>query len=401
MEPALVVIDAFSALTVALEPGGRARASQPDRSVAAIENDRYRVEASGTGRLTVIDTQAGRRFEGLHAIEDELDMGDLYNFCPVPGDAVWRSDRAAVRVLTDGPIISELEIRIEADRPAGLDAEFGPLDESQPLRVSTVVRLVRGSGRVAFRTTIDNANRDHRLRAVFAAGAAEGPVRAEGHFALVRRPLRPPEPRAEWAEPPDATQHTLGAVALGPVAVVGKGLPEYEARIGEEGVELCLTLLRCTGIISQRAGVMTTRPHSAGPQLRTPEGQCLGRHEVEYALVPNADALDDLALLRESQDYRHPFPSVPGRVQLDSALALEGDVVLSCLKGAEDGDGVILRCFNPSDSVVSARVVGDVVVSRTRLDETGDQVLADGVARVEPGQIATLRLRATPDERGA
>jgi alpha-mannosidase len=290
-------------------------------------------------------------------------------------------------------LVSELDVQVQAERPAGLGAEFRPLRETLPLRVSTVVRLTHGSRRVEFRTTIDNATRDHRLRAVFPAGAAPGPVRAEGHFVVVRRPLVPAPPRTEWAEPPDATQHTLGAVAIGPIALLTKGLPEYEARLADGGTELCLTLLRCVGLISQRAGVLATRPHSAGPQLGTPEGQCIGRQELEYALVPAADALDDLALLRESQDYRSGLLTIPAPVRLDPPLAIEGDVVFSCLKGAEDGDGLILRCFNPSASPAAARVLGDVAVSQTRLDETGERFLSDGLVRLGPHRIATLRLR--------
>jgi alpha-mannosidase len=139
--------------------------------------------------------------------------------------------------------------------------------------------------------------------------------------------------------------------------------------------------------------VLATRPHSAGPQLRTPEGQCLGRHELEYALLPDGDALDDVELLRESQDYRCGFLTVPARLQLDPPLTLEGDVVFSCLKGADDGDGLILRCFNPSDLQTQARVTGDVTISRTRLDETHEEPIPDRVVRLRPGQIATLRLR--------
>src|SRR5262249_6391705 len=160
-----------------------------------------------------------------------------------------------------------------------------------------------GSDRVEFQTTIDNRAKDHRLRVVFPVGRATGPVRAEGQFAVVNRPLFPPAPRTQWCEPPDATQHTGGAVALGPVALLTRGLPEYEARAGAGGGELCLTMLRCAGVISRPTGVIPTRPVGAGPHVGTPEGQCLGRHVLEYALQFEADELDEVALLRASQDY--------------------------------------------------------------------------------------------------
>jgi alpha-mannosidase len=389
-EPALIELDGFAGRTIET---ARRRSAPPTPDGSAIESDRFRVEAGSNGTLSLVDKHSGRRFEHLHALEDEPDMGDLYNFCPVDGAGRWRSDRAAVRVLVDGPLIWELEVRVEAVRPPGLDAEFHPLADAVPLGVSTVVRLVRGSRRIEFRTTIDNRSRDHRLRVVFPVGAATGPVRAEGQFALVRRPLVPPRPKTDWAEPPDPTQHTLGAVALGPIALLTRGLPEYEARPHAGAAELCLTLLRCVGLISQPAGVLATRPRSAGPQLETPEGQCLGTYELEYSLLLDADTLDDAALLRESQDYRQPLLVVAAGVRFDAPLGLEGDVVFSCLKGAEDDDGLILRCFNPAADPTSARVAGPVAVSRTRLDERGEEPLPAGVLQLRGGEIATLRLR--------
>ena len=390
-EPAVVELEGFAARTVELAP----RIDRTPRSANALESDCFRVQAASDGSLSVLDKRSGRRFEHLHALEDEPDMGDLYNFCPVEGAELWGSQRAVSRVLRDGPLVWELEVRVEGQRPAGLDGTG-----TVPLCVETIVRLVRGSGRIEFRTAIDNRARDHRLRVVFPGAPSHAParhVRAEGQFALVHRALTPPAPRVRWVEPPDATQHTLGAVAAGPIALLTKGLPEYEA---SPGGDLRLTLLRSVGVISQRSEKLATRPMAAGPQVHTPEGQCLGRHECEYALLTDADALDDLALLRESQDYRSGFVKMPPGVAFEPPVTLEGDVLFSCLKGAEDGDGLILRCFNPAASTAIARVVGDVQSSRTRLDETGEQPVDDGAFTLGPFEVATVRLRAARAQSG-
>jgi alpha-mannosidase len=402
MEPVVVELGGFSArtveLTAAAAPAPAALGLPTDDT--AIESDRFRVETADDGTLTLLDKRTGKCFEHLHRLEDELDMGDLYNFCPVEGAPPWRSSGAAVRVLRIGPPVWELELRVTAERPAGLGDDLHPESELGPLAVTTVVRLVQGLERVEFRTTVENATRDHRLRVVFGVGAvapAAATVRAEGQFALVGRPLAPPRPRTEWVEPPDPTQHTLGVVALGPMALLTKGLPEYEARTAAAGAELCLTLLRAVGVISRPSGVIATRPLGAGPEVSTPEGQCLGRHELEYALLPGADELDALSLLQASQDYRLGFIVVDGGAHLDPSLSVEGAVVFSCLKGAEDGDGLILRCFNPGDSTERVRITGKMTVSRVRLDET------DAGAAREPagtgawfelagGEIGTFRL---------
>ena len=225
-------------------------------------------------------------------------------------------------------------------------------------------------------------------------------MRAEGQFALVHRPLVPPAPKTDWAEPPDPTHHTLGAVAVGALALLTKGLPEYEARpTRRSGAELCLTLLRCVGVISQPGGVLATRPCVRRPaDCQTPDGQCLGRHELEYALLPGADELDDAVLLRV-------IPGLPLRIPDHLAtgptssrrLKLDGDVVFSCLKGAEDGDGLILRCFNPNTSPASVKIAGEFDISRARLDESEDEG-ARGV-ELRPGEIATFRLRPSDEAR--
>ena len=372
-ESAVVELDGFSARPVELASASGVR----QHDGRAIENDHFRVDAGPDGTLSVLDKRSGRGFDGLHRLEDEPDIGDLYNFCPVDGAVPRWGEAASVRVLRDGPIVSELEIRM--------------------LTVTTIVRLIAGIRRVEFRTTIDNQTQDHRLRAVFPVGPGPAPgpepvatVRAEGQFAVIHRPLAPPRPRTEWVEPPDPTQHTLGAVALGPLALLTKGLPEYEAR-GRS--ELCLTLLRCVGVISQPTGALTTRPLGAGPQTQTPDGQCLGRHELEYALLPAADELDDAQLLRAAHDYRSGFLITPQAVKIDPPMTIEGDVVFSCLKGAEDGEGLILRCFNPKAAPASIELAGAFTLSRVRLDET---VIEAGGQRTDllPSEIGTFRVRA-------
>ena len=387
--PMIVRLDGFEARTVELVPGRAAAPREGDR----IESDRFAVQAEHDGTLTIDEKSSGRRFVGLHAVEDELDMGDLYNFCPVDGTGVWRCSDASARVLSDGPLCWELEVRYRGERPAGLDDQLRPVSETVATTLATIVRLVRGSDRIECETTIENAAKDHRLRVVFGVGDAHGPVRAEGQFAVIERPISRPDPRTQWCEPPDRTQHTSGAVALGPVALITRGLPEYEARAGAGGTELCLTLVRCVGLISRPSNAISTRPLGAGPQTPTPEGQCLGRHVVEYALRFDADELDNVALLRASQDYRCPLMIAPSGVQFEPPLVLEGEVVFSCLKGAEDGDGLIMRMFNPGSAASTARVLGPVTIERTRIDETGGAPLGGAAVTVAPGEIATLRLR--------
>jgi alpha-mannosidase len=361
---ALVELEGFAGL--AMPPLGPANAELPDER--AIENGVLRVEARFDGTLTVVDLRDGRSFDGLHAVEDEADVGDLYTFCP--NGPVRRAEPLGARVVRNGPVVWEL--LVETTLPG--------------VTLATVVRLVRGLDRIELETTVDNRAPDHRLRVVFPV-AAEGDraVRAESQLAVVHRPLEQPA-GSGWHEPPAATAHTLGAVALGPLALLTKGLPEYEA--GPDALRL--TLLRCVGTIARPAG-LPTRPQHAGPDLPTPEGQCLGIRRLEYALRLDADRLSDAALVRAGQDYRTDF--LVGE-PFHAPLELGGDVVYSCLKGAEDGDGVVLRLFNPAAERATATVRAQGSLSRIRLDEGLDAGPAPAVFELAPQEIVTLRIRA-------
>jgi alpha-mannosidase len=292
----------------------------------------------------------------LLAFEDEPDIGDLYTFCPA-GDVT--------------------SARLTASRK---EADSLILEHELPgIRIETTIRTAGGEGRYELTSVVENEAENHRLRVLVRSDHGGDEVRAESQFAVVRRPLVPPPPRAEWIEPPVPTAHTLGAVALDPLVLLTKGLPEYEA--SAEGLRL--TLLRCVGTISQPPG-MATRPLSAGPQIATPDGQCRGRHVFEYALRFDGDRLSNAALVRASQDYRTDFllgdPFEP-------PLELSGDVVFSCLKQAEDGRGLVLRVFNPNPQPET--LAASVPARRIRLDEEAD---VGGDLELAPGEIATFLL---------
>jgi alpha-mannosidase len=321
------------------------------------------------GRVCELDGFSGLRPEplgegetpfGLEEIaellefEDEPDVGDLYTFCP--------SGKTTSASLVD----------------SRRDGDALVLEHELPgIRIETTIRAVPGLDRVELTSVVENDAEDHRLRVLVRSDSGADEVRAESQFAVVRRPLVPPPPRGKWAEPPVPTAHTLGAVALGPLVLLTKGLPEYEA--GPEGLRL--TLLRCVGTISRPAG-LPTRPLAAGPDIATPEGQCLGRHVLEYAVRFDGDRLSNAALVRASQDYRTDFllgdPFKP-------PLELGGEFAFSCLKQAENGRGLVLRVFNPNPK--QRQFISSVPARRIRLDEEDD---AAGGLELAPGEIATF-----------
>ncbi len=344
----------------ALGVGGAIVNTLPFRRRRVVDGETFELDGfSGArpeplaGRETPFDLDA---VAALLVFEDEPDVGDLYTFCP--GGGVRTAELVASRAL-DGTLVLEHEL--------------------PGTTIETTIRSAPGLDRVELTSIVDNDAEDHRLRVLVRSESGADEVRAESQFAVVRRPVVPPPSRADWVEPPVPTAHTLGAVALGELVLLTKGLPEYEA--SADGLRL--TLLRCVGTISRPSG-LPTRPLAAGPDIVTPDGQCRGRHRFEYALRFDGDELSNAGLVRASQDYRTDF--LRGD-PFDSPLELDGDVVFSCLKQAEDGRGLVLRVFNPNPR--PEQVTLSLPARRIRLDE--EKHTEDGT-ELAPDEIATLLL---------
>ena len=342
----------------ALGVGGALVNTLPFRRRRAVYGSLFELDGFSGGRPEPLITR--ERLFNLEAIaellvfEDEPDVGDLYTFCPSRKTTPAR----LVASRRDGDVLV-----LEHELPG--------------IRIQTTIRAHTGLGRIELTSVVENEAEDHRLRVLVRSESETEEVRAEGQFAVIRRPLSPPPPRADWVEPPVPTAHTLGAVALGPLILLTKGIPEYEA--SREGLRL--TLLRCVGTISRPAG-LPTRPLAAGPEIATPDGQCRGRHVFEYSLRFDGDELSNAALLRASQDYRTDF--LHGD-PFEPPLELGGDVVFSCLKQAEDGSGLVLRVFNPNPQPELLTL--NVSARRIRLDEAE---AVDGGLELAPDEIATF-----------
>ncbi len=280
-----------------------------------------------------------------------------------------------------------------------------------PVRV--LVSLSPGVPRIDIRTEFENRAEDHRLRAHFPAGITTEGSHAEQHFGVVSRPIALPEADDTWSEQPVGAhpQKTFADVNDGShgLLLANKGLPEYEALDTPGGVTIALTLLRCTGWLS-RNDFPSRRGH-AGPPLATPGAQCPGRHVFEYAVVPHdggweqayAEAHRFATPLRARWNPARLAPAQAQETALRpsaSLLEVEGDgLVVTALKRAEEGDGIVARLYNTLDRATTGKVRMTEPWERAQVvdmkeDPLGPAEMADGIVRLSlrANEIVTLRL---------
>ncbi len=375
-----------------------------------IANEFYTVEADlASGTLTVTDRRSGAVLSSLHRFIDGGDRGDEYNYCPPERDRLVTAPAVppTVRRIENGPVRATLEIAQTYRLPAGLTADRAARsDEMVDVPLVTHVSLSPGVPRLDFITHVENRACDHRLRVHFDTPIQTAVSCAEGHFDVVIRPVALPAHSADWPEQPVAThpQRSFVDVSDGQrgLMVVNCGLPEYEVLPNPDGVAVALTLLRCVGWLS-RDDLACRRDH-AGPGLPTPEAQCLGRYAFAYALIPHRG--DWQSVYAQAHAFNVPLRAVTvsssgGALppSLSFIRAEPSTFVLSAIKQAEEGDGIVVRGYNIGAEACQvvlrlSRPARRAV--RTNLNEEAREELAveDGAVRftARAKEIVTLKL---------
>ncbi len=421
----------FEAVEVVAEPGALPscgvasiyaqpgkRGLRPERKVKVkrrgLENEHLEIKVHSNGTYDIKDKHNGVLYKGLGLFEDDEDVGDAYNwsYAKVPGKVTSRACKAKISVLEKTALSGVLEIQTTLRVPECINEDRERRSRRKAdLELSTRLELRAGQKALEIRTEVVNTVRDHRLRVLFPTGLNPDKVHVDGHFDVVKRSVYPPSFKREWAGQPIEPTMTHCQKAFTDLsedghglAVINRGLPEYEIISGKRGHTIALTLFRSVGWVSR--GDFASRPGNAGPSVAAPEAQCLRPFVFDYAVMPHKgdwlrgkvmpcaqefnapiqvtradlhagtvfeDVPGDIFPVPD-EDYLEPLPregKLPPNLEL---IHLQPDVlVLSACKYAQDREEMIVRFYNPSSKEVQAKLELGIPVRRVRtlkLDET-------------------------------
>jgi len=240
------------------------------------------------------------------------------------------------------------------------------------LKINTTITLTREIQRVDIKTSIQNNALDHRLRVHFPAPFKTDEGWYDGHFEILKRPIRLPEWDETWAEEPrpEKPQRAFSLVRAGNTGLMlaNRGLPEAEVLRNSTGnSEIALTLLRSVGWLSRDD--FSTRRNHAGPFMETPGAQCQDTYSFDYAIIPLAN--DDRAFIAaRNQAYAYNAPlrglgsdlhpgSLPAWI---SMVRVDPDhFVISAIKACENQRSEteidwIVRGYNPQDEAIKLKL---------------------------------------------
>jgi mannosylglycerate hydrolase len=386
---------------------GSAQSALPAASSATpqIENRFYTISLEANGELGLYDKRRKRSTAGFIGLLAELDCGDSYNFSPaLQQERIIQRKFSFERMATERGF-AELVLSTEIEVPQELNAaRTGRHMSSMTNRGVLRLRLFNGDGDrttncIDARLVWNNQAKDQRTRLIFRINSSVAETWSDSAFAWTKRPVTYANYPTTLSrrEMPVVVQPSYSAILAGDFFVCHRAMQEYEMLQVDGEQHLGITLIRSVGWMSRRD--LVTRGVGAGPDMKTPDAQCLSEEIFEFQMGHLFEE-EGVDVLTYAQRFRRPLLMLRGRTSLWNENLDIGNSTLQTSSVRQLDAHVEIRLWNPSSQPQSLSPRKDFSVwTRVNADgSTLDLAQTDMESRVvAPCAIATFRktLQAT------
>lgn len=324
-----------------------------------MENEYLRVVINDNGTYDVTDKATGRIYTNLGYFKDTGEIGDPWQHIVPDCNEMFTtlSEKPVITLLYDGEFETTFKISYRWMLPEKRSADEKSRSEHRlPVDIDNIITLRKDSKVLEIETTVNNRCDDHYLQVAFPTGIKAEYSAAQGQFDVVKRPIEKPD-YSLYDEIPMTENPMNSFVDISDgnygVALLNTGLKAYEASDDEDNT-LYLTLLRAFPLrICVTSDMQDYSDWDKG-------SECIGINKFRYAFMPHSGDWEQGNVWQESEKFNlyitsaQIAPTAHGKNPLThSFLELkEENLNVSAIKLAEDGNGFVVRLFNPSDKAV-------------------------------------------------
>jgi len=344
-----------------------------------ISNSKIEVDFNDNGSFDILYEKSGKLLRNQAIIEDRADTGDEYNYSYPDKDVVFTSADCSAKIEIVEQSESLVRVRTE------LIMHLPESDADNHKTRNTIMRdlpivsyytIQVDSEVVKCKTILRNTVKDHIMRVLFPSGIQTNFANAGSPFDVVKRPITI-EDYDESTIPEDVKKVIVGAREAKPntiflnrefvdlndgkngLSVFSKGLPEYQI-INKDTI--ALTLFRSVGWIAKE---INSRIGDAGPEIFTPDAQCLREMEFEYAVYPHQGNTEIAKVCNLSNLYNTDLVccttnkhagDLSANISYFSANDSLNTLKITAIKRSEDGNSVIIRGYNSAESATIVEI---------------------------------------------
>ena len=353
-----------------------------------LENEYLRAKVNNDGTIDVLYKPTGKLYKGLNYFTSQGEAGNAWKHESPEFDRKYKSNLSQIYITESGELSGT--IVCEGDFAVPESCAVNPSDIYVNVHIKTSYTLEKDAEYIRIRTEVNNTAKDHWLRANFPTGIKTEYSYSDSHFDIVRRDIAIPDSTG-WVEQPFGTQplRTFAAVTDNNdgFSIMPKGLFEYEV-YGDS--TMALTLIRACRIKLAVSEEKVTELEDEGIQ-------CPGKQVFEYAMRFNKGDINELP--NKAAELFTPVKcAVCGRgkgslPREQSVLAIDNQSIhVTAVKRADDGDGIILRYYNPSDEPQTVDIKASGKMYLCSLDETVTEETASSHT-AEAKKIVTVRIK--------
>lgn len=350
------------------------------------ENEYLKVKIQPNGTIDLTNKETGDTYTGLGYLMDMGDKGNLWMYDTPAGDQILNNlgENASISVRENGPLVVRFIICTKIQVPKEYDwNKMQRSEQKTEIPICTEVTLRKGSRYLECISTIENSARDHYLKLCFPTDLQAKTTKADGSFMVTEYPVQPSQNGDlrgnELARHPMQLWMNLESDGRG-FAILSDATKDYEIIEHDDRQTIAMGLMRGTRLrIACDNRLWMEYPGDES-------SQSLRKFTYRYALMPYCKDWEQAGLYRESMAFNVTlracqFGRQQGKLSLiHSFMELKGDnLILSCIKKAEDRESMILRLYNPTKHPIQGELKTTLPCEKAylvRMDETREQELA-------------------------
>ncbi len=350
------------------------------------ENEYLRVKIQPNGTIDLLNKETGYTYKGMGYLMDMGDKGNMWMYDTPAGDQILNNlgENAMVSVRENGPLAVRFMIKNRIVVPKEYNwSKMCRSEEMVEIPVCTEIILRKGSRYLECGTTIENTAKDHYLKLCFPTNLNAAITSADGSFMVTEYPVLPSENGElrgnELARHPMQLWMNLESNGQG-FAILSDATKDYEIMEHDDRQTIAVGLVRGTRLrIACDNRLWMEYPGDES-------SQSLRKFTYRYALMPYCGNWEQAKLYQEGMAFNVTLHACQfGRQQgqfpaVHSFMEISGDnLVLSCIKKAEERDSLVIRIYNPTDHSIQGTLKTALPCEkayRIQLDETREEELA-------------------------
>lgn len=352
-----------------------------------LENRKLKATVNPNGTVDVLYKETGKEYKGINFYTSQGEVGNAWKHDSPEFDRKYSTIGTPHKIYVtesgalSGTIVTECALEVPES------CAVNPSDIYTKIPIKTSYTLDEDADYIKVKVELTNNAKDHWLRVNFPTGIKTNVSVADSHFDIVKRSVEIPDSTG-WVEQAFGTHplRTFAALDDGEntFAVMPKGLFEYE--VLDDSV-MALTLLRACRIKLAVSEEKVTELEDEGVQ-------CPGKRNFEYAIFFGKGEVGSLPN-RAAEIFAPVKCAVCGRGKgelplSDSLLSVDNqNIHVTSIKKAEDGEGIIVRYYNPTDEEQTVIIRADGKQYLCHMDES---IIGDYEGKAQPKKIVTVRI---------